>query len=134
MCGGRGCLETVVSDAALRERCAELGVDLGDSGPLAAIWRAAAIQPETRAAIDEIIEQLATGLSSLATLLNPDAIFLGGTLGDMPEEFIELLRDQSRQFVFPLLRDVVQVRRSSLGLNAGAIGGATAALDRYFYA
>lgn len=134
VCGGRGCLETIVSDTALRQWCADLMIEVGDDGPLAAIWRAASTDAGANAALHEIVEQLATGLSSLATLLNPEVIFLGGTLGDMPEEFIDLVREETRRSVFPLLRDAVRVERSSLGLNAGVIGGATAALDRFFYA
>lgn len=134
VCGGRGCLETIVSDAALRERCAELSLEVAGEGPLSALWDASRSDNEAAATINEVVEQLGTGLSSLATLLNPQIIFLGGTLGDMPEEFIERLRTESRGSIFPLLRDTIRLERSSLGLNAGAIGGATAALDKFFYA
>jgi predicted NBD/HSP70 family sugar kinase len=144
VCGGRGCLETLVSDTALRTQCATLGVEVGNEGPLAALWTAGAhaeaassgrANPaEVAAAIDEVVEQLATGLSSLATLLNPQVIFVGGTLGDMPDEFIQRLSDESRRSIFPLLRDTIRLERSSLGLNAGMLGAATAALDKLFYA
>lgn len=140
VCGGRGCLETVVSDASLRQRCEELSVVVGDEGPLAALWAATTTAGSANAdlagsvaAVDEVVEQLAAGLSSLATLLNPQVIFLGGTLGDMPDEFIERLRDESRNSIFPLLRDTIRLERSSLGLNAGMVGAATAALDKLFY-
>jgi predicted NBD/HSP70 family sugar kinase len=133
VCGARGCLETVVSDAALRRLCEDLGLQITDEGPLARLW-AASDDPQVAAAMDEIIEQLAIGLSSLGTLLNPEVIFVGGTLAEMPDEFVDRLVTETRRSLFPVLRDSVQIRRSSLGLNAGVAGAATAALDKFFYA
>lgn len=134
VCGGRGCLETVVSDAALRVTCERLGVAVTTDGPLASLYAAAGHDARAAEAIEVISSQLAIGLSSLGTLLNPKIVFLGGILGDMPAAFIETLREDTRRSLFPLLRESMTFERSSLGLNAGVTGAGTAALDVFFYA
>lgn len=133
VCGNTGCLETVVSDSALRARARELGLQ-DASSPLSVIWAAAATDQRASEVIDRILGAVANGLASLVNLLNPELILLGGVLATMPPEFLDRLTQSTLRGVFPVIRDSVQIQPSSLGMEAGVLGGATVALDALFYA
>ena len=135
VCGGSGCLETVVSDRALRARALRAGVDVDhEESPLAALVDAAARGSEdAERAVSEVVSQMAIGLSAMASLLNPDVFFLGGAFADMPADFLHRLREQTSAALFPVLRSSLRVEATSLGADAGVIGGGSAALDRYLY-
>ncbi len=132
VCGNAGCLETVVSERALRATIAAMGLD-DTPNPLSALWEARTTSARAATALDEIIASLAKGLSALANLLNPELILLGGALADVPDGFVERVREETRAAVFPVLRPSLEIHPSSLGMDAGVLGGATVALDTYFY-
>ncbi|MEV0829535.1 ROK family transcriptional regulator [Nonomuraea rubra] len=132
-CGATGCLETVVAEPYLAERArALLGRDSTD--PLADLASAAAGgDGRAGAALDEVVDRLATGLASAVNLLNPALILLGGAFRTAPEPVLDQVRKALRARAFPVLRDTVQVRRATLGPDAGVVGSAAVALDRLFY-
>lgn len=143
-CGAYGCLETVASERHLLEQLSALGdgelesplAAARDSGRdlLSALEAAAASGFRPAAQIlDEFTEHLTTGLTSVVNLLNPELILLGGIFAEAPEVTFDRVRARLRAEVFPLLRDAVRVERSGLGLDAGVIGAAAVALDRFFY-
>lgn len=131
VCGNHGCLETVVSDPALRRLLDRLGVDAGDN-PLLALWNANT--PEAQAAVDQIVASIAKGLASIVNLLNPELLLLGGALAAIPSEMSERIVAATRVGVFPTVRESVRIQPSTLGMDAGVLGGGTVALDAYFYA
>ncbi|MBB6549748.1 ROK family transcriptional regulator [Nonomuraea rubra] len=132
-CGATGCLETVVAEPYLAERArALLGRDSAD--PLADLASAAAGgDGRAGAALDEVVDRLATGLASAVNLLNPALILLGGAFRTAPEPVLDQVRAALRARAFPVLREAVQVRRATLGPDAGVVGSAAVALDRLFY-
>ena len=132
VCGNSGCLETVISEKALRHVAESLGLDGADS-PLTRLWEARDVSLGASAALDGIVLSLAKGLSAIANLLNPEMILLGGALAAVPDGFLERVRQETRTAVFPVLRPSLQIDPSSLGMDAGVLGGATVALDTYFY-
>ena len=133
VCGGQGCIETVIAEKALRETAESLGLSVDGDNPLTAIWNAAATDEKARAALDNIVSTLAHGLAAIVNLLNPEVILLGGALAAVPPAFFERVTSTTNRGVFPLLRPSVRIEPSSLGMDAGVLGGATAALDRFFY-
>lgn len=133
VCGSRGCIETVLSDPALRARARALGLPDDEPNPLETLWFAAQSNPEAARAIDQVVATMSSGLAAFVNLLNPELILLGGSLAALPEAFIDRIRQTTSSAVFPLLRAAVRIEPSSLGMDAGVLGGATAALDRYFY-
>ncbi|MFB4262766.1 ROK family protein [Nonomuraea sp. GTA35] len=132
-CGATGCLETVAAEPYLAERARSLlGRDSAD--PLADLASAAGAGDERAgAALDEVVDRLATGLASAVNLLNPALILLGGAFRTAPEPVFDRVRQALRARAFPVLRDAVQVRRATLGPDAGVVGSAAVALDRLFY-
>lgn len=131
VCGNHGCLETVVSDRALRRRVDALGLPLNDN-PLTELWSSEL--PEARHAVDQIVGALAKGLASLVNLLNPELILLGGALAAIPAEFSARIDAATRAAVFPTVRESTRIQPSTLGMDAGVLGGGAVALDHYFYA
>lgn len=133
VCGGKGCIETVMSEAALRAVTKRLRI-VPEPNALTAIWSAAQRRQDAAQVIDGIVAPLATGLSALATLLNPELVLLGGALADIPDALFERIVQAAWQRALPVVRTSSRIERSQLGVDAGLAGGATVALDRFLYA
>jgi len=133
VCGGVGCLETVVSERSLRESLDKVGLPSDAENPLETLLRAGPDRPDAAAEVDSLIQHLATGLSVLINLLNPELILLGGFFTGAPDDLVTRLTNATREAVFPTIRAAVHLQRSTLGLDAGINGGATIALDQLFY-
>lgn len=123
-CGNSGCLETFLSERALHRA---LGPGAPPPGPLLA-----AIEKHP-AAWDAALRHLTTAVASATNLLNPDLVVFGGHLADAPEAFIDHVRRNVPPRVLSPMREELRIERSSLGAGAGAVGGAAAALDHFFY-
>ncbi|MEO3856446.1 ROK family transcriptional regulator [Acrocarpospora sp. B8E8] len=130
-CGAEGCLETVVSEPRLAERLAALG-NPADAPLRRLAGLAAAGDLGAEAVVEDLVEHLAMGLAFAVNLLNPRLIVLGGMFEDAPAALITRVEEAVRRKAFPVLRDVVRVGRSTLR-DGGVIGGATVALDHFFY-
>ncbi len=133
VCGGKGCIETVMSEAALRTITKRLRI-VPEPNALTAIWSAAQRREDAARVVDGIVGPLSTGLSALATLLNPELVLLGGALADIPDALFERIVQAAWQRALPVVRTSSRIERSQLGADAGLAGGATVALDRFLYA
>lgn len=142
-CGNSGCLETVASEPYLTEQVRAVVADEPD-GPLAAALAGQGLlagletaarggDPRADAILRELAEHLTTGLASAVNLLNPELIVMGGVFAGLPDAALERVRAALRFKAFPLVRDTVRVVSSELGIDAGVVGGAATALDRFFY-
>jgi glucokinase len=151
-CGGRGCLESIASAAALARRYNALTTprpDAADDSPTATtvrghqatapgggkatvsaaevVARAGAGDPAARQAWQEAIDALADGLFIAQSLFDPDTVVLGGGLADAGEDLLGPLRAALRaRLVFQYEPRLV---RATLGDEAGCLGAALLALD-----
>jgi predicted NBD/HSP70 family sugar kinase len=122
-CGTRGCLEARFSEPAL---LSALNLEKVPERGLIATARA---NPDVWALpYEQFVQTLATSI----TLLGPDLILLGGHLGEAPQEFIDQLKSDltprlMRQF------DGVRIERAHLVPDAGALGAACVALEKYVF-
>ncbi|MBT2321542.1 ROK family transcriptional regulator [Variovorax paradoxus] len=133
VCGGRGCIETVLSESALKATTERLRI-APKPDALSALWSAAQRRKDAMRAIDAIVTPLATGLSALTTLLNPELVLLGGALADIPDALFDRIVEATWRGAFPLIRESIRIERSQLGTQAGLAGAATVALDHFLYA
>ena len=133
VCGSNGCIETIVGQNALRAMLEQAGVDPGERGALTALYESTAENPKARELIDEIVAHLATAISAVANIMNPEVIFLGGTLGEIPTPLRERVTTRTRELIFPFMRPRIRIETSSLGEASGVIGGGASALKRFFY-
>ena len=125
-CGGRGCLETVASAAAIARRYTErsgrpvagaldvagrLGADTGGG------------DADARAVWDEAVDALAFVLAVTAAVAAPELIIVGGGLSGAGEVLLEPLRRGVAARVTPPQRHPKLVR-AALGEQAGLLGAA----------
>jgi fructokinase len=87
-CGKHGCLEAYVAGPSLARDADGPGAHDASSLPN----RAAAGEQTAIAALDRHADRLARGLAAVITLLDPDAIVLGGGLSNMRHLYTELPR------------------------------------------
>jgi glucokinase len=125
-CGGRGCLETVASAAAIAGRYA----DAAATGLTAAdvATRARAGEPAAAAVWAEAVEALAGALATYVSVLAPRVIVVGGGLAEAGEQLLGPL-DAALAARLTFHRRP-ELRRAALGDQAGRLGAAVLAWRR----
>jgi predicted NBD/HSP70 family sugar kinase len=119
-CGKRGCVETVISGPALER------FYFGLSGePLRLpeiVIRSRAGDVSALATVDRLVQNLGLALSVVVNILDPEAIVLGGGVGQIDELYSAGVESLKR-FVFnDTLR--TKILRPTLGDSAGVFGAA----------
>ncbi|MFD7908884.1 ROK family protein [Kitasatospora sp. NPDC059722] len=125
-CGGRGCLETVASAAAIARR---YGRATGETGLGAKeVQQRAADGDDVAAGIwQDAVEALADGLAAAVTLLDPERIVIGGGLAQAGASYFDPLRSAlADRLTFQGMPRIVPAR---LGHQAGCLGAALLARD-----
>jgi fructokinase len=87
-CGKHGCTETFLSGAGL-SRAYEALAGRPEEAPAVA-GRAQSGEPAARAALDRYVDRLARALATVINLLDPEAIVLGGGLGQIAALYREV--------------------------------------------
>lgn len=142
-CGNRGCLQQLVSEQAIanlaRQRLRRNHDSLlrGGTGKppelisaqdvFAAAESGDAVALET---LDEIASYMGIALAGLINLFNPEVIFLGGPVGEASAVLAEIIKEKVRHRAMSYPMSAVQIQRSSLGTDAGAIGASVLVLQR----
>ena len=98
-CGHEGCLERIFSSAQLTRLGVDAGVSLedalGDPGP-------------NRAALDQVLDHLATGLGNAVNFIRPDTLVVSSALVKYPSLRL-WLRDNLPPQLLPGLRERVEI-------------------------
>jgi predicted NBD/HSP70 family sugar kinase len=123
-CGNRGCLETVASVDAVRDR---LGAADGAAGTALSDLVAGA---EGRRVVAEAGRTLGRVLADLCTSLNPQAVLIGGELGALGAPVLAGAREAIDRYAQPAAARAVTVRRAQLGLRAELLGAAWTAVQQ----
>ena len=142
-CGNHGCLQQLVSEEAIAN-AARRRLRAGAGGDLS---RIAGLHPERLHAADvlraaekgdatatEVVREtasyIAVGIGNIVNLLNPEIIVLGGPVVRESSLLVELVRSEVtlRALAYPL--SVVDIVRSSLGMDAVAIGASVLVLQQ----
>lgn len=126
VCGGRGCLETVASAAAIARHytrtTSEGGVTAKEVGERATTGDPAAVR-----VWHDAIAALADGLANAITLLDPERIVIGGGLAHAGESYFAPLRAAvAERLTFQAMPEIVPAQ---LGHQAGCQGAALLAHD-----
>ena len=121
-CGRRGCVETVLSGPALeRYYQYQSGVAL----PLREIARRAAgdLDPHATATLRRLVEFFGRGISWIINILDPDAIVIGGGVGNIDVLYTEEVRTEIKKYLF---NDTLEtdILKPALGDSAGVLGAA----------
>jgi glucokinase len=129
-CGGTGCWEQYCSGNALTRFVRDQGVE--DLAGPAITAAAAAGDPVALAAFAEIGEWLGVGVANLVASFDPQIVVVGGGLSAAGDLLLEPARRALREsLVGAAHRTVPPVVRAALGPEAGAIGAADLARQRF---
>jgi len=120
-CGRRGCLETVCSGPALEGFYTSLG---GDSIPLREIAvRADQGEDKAVATVTRLRVKFAEALGAVVNLLDPDAVVIGGGVGNIDTLYSQETRNAICRHLFNDCFDT-PLLRPQLGDSAGVFGAA----------
>ncbi|GAA2803412.1 ROK family protein [Kitasatospora paracochleata] len=130
-CGGRGCVEGLASGPAIaryaRAGGRRPGPD-GDDSAAAVAESARAGDPVALAAFDRSARALAAAVAATATLVELEAVVIGGGVAAAgPLLFEPLARHLDTYAALPFVRGL-RVHHAQLGTDAGLVGAAAAAL------
>ena len=129
-CGGTGCWEQYCSGNALTRFVREQGVE--DLAGPAITAAAEAGDPVALAAFADVGEWLGVGVANLVASFDPQIVVIGGGLSAAGELLLEPARRALREsLVGAAHRTVPPVVRAALGPEAGAIGAADLARQRF---
>lgn len=118
-CGKRGCVETVLSGPALERYFQQLS---GEHRDLRWIAAHASSNENAAATIQRLCEKFGQALAVIVNILDPDAIVLGGGVGNVPELYSAGLAEVTKWVFNSELR--TQLLRPKLGDSAGSLGAA----------
>jgi len=129
-CGNVGCLETIASATGIARLARAAGLANGDAAPLTAkqVGDAAAAGDPTAAAVFEAVGRtLAAKLVTVARLLDPDVVVIGGGAAEAGEPLLGPMRETfAAAYADPSLAP--PIRKGALGDDAGITGAASFAL------
>lgn len=136
ICGNRGCLTTFVGTSALLKRSRELRSRYPDSilatgdVDLKSLEDAAiAGDPLAVRVVEEAAHHLGTAIAGLLNLLNPAAVILGGSFTRVGDRLLTPLRDTAMRRTLISSMAASEIRVTSLGELAFAVGAATLVLS-----
>ena len=121
-CGKRGCNEQVISGPALQRFYREQS---GESRNLKAILDRyhQGTDPHATATIERLLENFGRAVSTLVNILDPDAIVLGGGVGNVDLLYTEGV-ERAKKYVFNDGRLNTLFLKPKLGDSAGVFGAA----------
>jgi len=140
--GGRACLESYIGRDKIIKRTIEkltqrkesiiLKLVLGDLKKITPkiVYEAAVAGDMLAIEIwRETARYLATALTGIINVLNPEIIVIGGGVANAGKFLFEPLREMIKKRVFPFLAEKIQIIHAQLGEEAGIIGSAMLAKD-----
>jgi glucokinase len=124
-CGRRGCLEAYASGTSIAERAREAGMDGAGAADVAQAARAGS--PIAAKVWDETCEALASGITSIVNLFEPEVVVLGGGVVRTGEQLLGPVRELvSAQVMGP----GVAIVAAANGDAVGVVGAAAVAFER----
>ncbi|MEH7483847.1 ROK family protein [Neobacillus drentensis] len=117
-----GSLETLASGTAVKRHGKE---KLGITGHAGEVF-AMAMQGEKEAVVivEQMVATLAKGIANVVHTVDPHIIVLGGGVMQSKEYLMPLLLEKVNDYLYPQLRNKVQIECASLDTKAGVIGAA----------
>jgi len=127
-CGAEGCLETVAGGWSLVAECAATGREVHHVRELTAL--ALAGDAAAKALLRESGRQVGDVLATAITLLNPEAVVIGGDMSAAFDVYAAGVRESVYARATALATRDLQVLPSTFGDRAGLVGCAVMALDQ----
>jgi predicted NBD/HSP70 family sugar kinase len=121
-CGKKGCVEQVLSGPALQRFYAQIS---GEQITMKEIMKRyeAGNDPLATQTVDRMLEHFGKAISVLMNILDPDAIVLGGGVGNIDLLYTEGV-ERAKKYIFNSGRVETKILRPKLGDSAGVFGAA----------
>jgi len=139
----RGCLTVEAASAALKRRVIEgwegdaksvvgnlIKDDLADLDDAAIIRAARGGDALALNSVNETCRWIGRGVANLVTILNPDAIVIGGHLGLMLKPYLDQIREEAFRWAMPASARHCRIANATLNDKAALIGAAKLAFER----
>lgn len=144
-CGRKGCLESEISNYAITDKLAE-GIRVGRYPELWAlagkdmrnltvslfVKSVLAGHPQSLELFDEVCGYLGTSLAQSVNMLNPSLIYLRSALNDAGNLLLDRVNAVIQKHSFYASLEQFELRLSTIGPNAGAIGAAQYVMSSTF--
>lgn len=131
-CGSRGCVEQYASATALKAIAKERGISLLPDDSLETLAaRAAAGDVQVRALFSDAGKHLGAAASAVVNLLNPEAVIVGGGVAASFSLMCESMRKAIDQLSYRPSAERLTILTGELGDDAGVLGSAAVAFDRF---
>lgn len=120
-CGKKGCVETVLSGPSLEKYYTEIS---GNTLSLSEIHSLAKLGTDKAAkqTLDRLLHFFGKAMAVVVNILDPDAIVIGGGVGNIEELYTEGPKEIEKHVFNPVLR--TPILRPKLGDSAGVFGAA----------
>lgn len=135
-CGKNGCLETIASATGIVRQAMErvkantnskLATYLQQSGTITSkdvFSLARESDPDCQAILERTGDVLGYAIASLATVINPSAILIGGGVSKAGDQLLSIINTAFHQYALPRVSEVCALKIAQLGNDAGIIGAA----------
>lgn len=136
-CGNRGCLEAYAAAPAIvdryRKKLKRFGVrfDIEGLNTETIFLKAQLNEDLAKETILETCDYLGTGLASVANVIDPDLIILGGGVAEAGNEFIQRIEQAVKQNAIGAIAEKIRVVKGMLNVDAGIIGAILLAAENY---
>jgi len=136
-CGNRGCLEAYAAAPAIvdryRQKLKRFGVMFEIQGlNTETIFLKASLNEDlAKETIIETCDYLGTGLASVANIIDPDLIILGGGVAEAGDEFIQRIEQSVKQNAIGAIARKIRVVKGKLDVDAGIIGAILLAAENF---
>ncbi len=127
-CGNRGCLEAIASVGAMADRVSEALATPIVSKDL--ISRLVHGDATTVSVVRETAATLGRAIADLVNFCNPARIVIGGDVTECTEDVLSQIRSVVYQQAQPLATRDLSITHSSLGNEAGLIGGMISGIEQ----
>lgn len=128
-CGGLGCFETLVNNAALVRYCRESGGKADSAAEV--VSQGSAGNAAAGEALAQWFYWLARGIATLLFAFDPGQVILGGTLSGLVPDLLERLAPLLSAERVPKSEDV-KITLSTFGQDGGAVGAAALLYQNIF--
>ncbi len=120
-CGLKGCVETVISGTGLQNFYLQQSGNSKSLKEIYALYRLGA-DPMAIATIERLLSYFGKALAYIINILDPDAIILGGGVGNIDELYSEGVREVEK-YIFNRKLETL-ILKPKLGDSAGVFGAA----------
>lgn len=121
-CGNRGCLETVASTTVMIESLGHSGTETVTTADI--LRRGLERDPAALRVVGDAGEAIGRAIGSIANVINPELVLIGGPLVGLGEALLEPIRRGIQHNAIPIIAETTTVTVSSLGDRAESLGAA----------